>query len=775
MKLSRAWIFDHLAVAWQDFDGDELVRRLSSTTAEIEHAQPVALSFDDFSLVTVSSVQKDHIKAYSLEWKSEIELAVRDVCIDSIYLIKKNGKKCSWASLIDVGSEKEGLMPAISATQEDLKGAWKSVCEAEDVIWHIDNKAITHRPDLWGHRGFAREIAALYNLDLVPEERLLHSLPVKHYESSVSCGKDFPYSVSVQMPETCKRFAACIAQVQSQSSSLFHAVRLARIDAKPLDAVVDATNYVMYDTSQPMHAFDAAHITGNYVTVRPAREKETLKVLDGTTVEMTVSDCVISDDTKALALAGIMGGKDSGVSLTTKNIFFESAHFAASPIRKTATRVKKRTEASARFEKTLDPLQNTQALQRFIRIISDMGLSYTIQTPIVSIGAIAPVRTITVAHDMIVQRLGTHILSEQVEVILHALGFGVRQHDDHGKVVYTLTVPTFRGTKDVTQKEDILEEIGRFVGYNSIPAVMPTRPMVSMVSQDALKIRSLKNHCAYGMGMREVYTYPFFEDAWLKELHYTPENPVVLANPLSQEASQLVTSLIPGLCAVVKRNVHKAENLRFFECGRVWSLQNGIPSEQRVLTAITYAYKKELNFYAEKACLQTLFTSLDMLVEWIPATMVDYPWQNLYQTARLMVNNECIGYAGMMRAPFLHTIGEGSAFICEVSLDKILAYQPAPKKFVPLARYQATHSDISLMVPASLRVRDIEHAAAMADGRVVDVIIRDIFEKPEWIDQRSVTVGIVIQDEHKTMTREEIDQVTASVTQAVVALGASVR
>ncbi len=386
MKLSLSWIFDHLNVSWRDLDTADLVKRISSTTAEIEHVEHVFTNFDDFTLARCGDVENGHVMLESVEWKKEIALSSRTDAVKGLwYLVKREGKVFRWATLVDVGSEKEGLFPALSCSEEELKGCWKNRVEMEDLIWHLDNKAITHRADLWGHRGFAREISALYSYKLKAEEQLLEPIPVKHYENSVS-SKDFVCSVSVQMSETCKRFAALsIQNISNKPSDIAVAIRLARIDAKPIDAIVDATNYVMYDLSQPMHAFDTRKITGNYLTARPAREGEVLTLLDGTTISMTSTDCVISDDTKPLALAGIMGGKESGVTEDTTAIIAESAHFAATAIRKTATCYKKRTEASARFEKTLDPMQNTQALQRFIKILRDTRVVFSETTSIISI------------------------------------------------------------------------------------------------------------------------------------------------------------------------------------------------------------------------------------------------------------------------------------------------------------------------------------------------------------------------------------------------------
>lgn len=771
MKLSLAWIFDHIIGDWKEYDIDQLVSKFNATTAEIEKVEKVYFDTGLLFIGTLQSINTDDVILFCPELDREIVLPLRpDAQPGNCYMVIKEKKEFTWAFLSHLGAEKDGLLPAISISKQEMAGEWKQSVEQEDFILHLDNKSITNRPDLWGHRGFAREIAAMLDLPMRAEEHFLASKPIRHYETSAPAASNQPIQLTIATP-ACKRLAGYyIEAIEQKSSLLWMAHRLCRIDARPINALVDMTNYVMYDMGQPMHAFDAQAISTKELVATMAHEGQSLELLDGEKVQLTSQDCIMSDGKTPLALAGIMGGKSSAVSAKTHSILIEAANFDAGTIRKTSARLKKRTEASARFEKSLDPMQNTQGLLRFLKLLEVAGIGYKGGDAIASVGPLVQERKIVITHDEVLRRLGVIVSAEVIERLLTSIGFGV-QHQKNG---YVIMVPSYRATKDITIKEDVIEEIGRLLGYTTFPQHLPMRAMKPFSITQLQRIRLIKNLAAYSLGMHEVYNYALYDEEFLQRLKWTPLDGIVLKNPLSAHWQTLVTSLIPHLLKNVYQNHVAHDALRFFEINRIWSLHDGKVHEQQAYAAIFYA-KKDVDFYDSKAYIQSLFHALGLLVVWQKPTTPLAPWYSAYQTAELVCDGTVIGHAGMVAPEFLARIVEGNAFIVELSID-FLKKQPALRReFESLPKYQTVTLDISMLVPLATSVAHIEELIIKADARIRDVQLVDYFSKDEWHDQRSMTMRMHIFDEDKTMTKQEIDDVWNSVTQAVSQAGVTIR
>ena len=408
MKLSIAWIFDHLEADWRSVDVRELVDLFNKKTAEIESVSRVELSLADLAVAQV--LDHDDTSAMLLlpEWSQKISVPARPgVKKGAWFLIKRNPKNFAWASGLDCGGVKEILVPEIAVTPLQAQGSWKERCEAHDYLIDVDNKSITHRPDLWGHRGIAREFGALLDIPLIPLERFIVKKNIIHHEHTAVDTQGKKISLRIDAPDLCSRVVGLsLSSVAYAPSDSAMALRLLRLDQKPINAIVDATNYVMLDLGHPMHAFDENRLTSSMVVVRRAKKKESLALLDGTSVELTPDDLVIADGDRAVSLAGVMGGNDTAVTSATHSLFLEAACFDAATIRKTAARYKKRTEASARFEKTLDPQQASIALERFLALLNELNISYTACDALLSVGKPYESKKIIIEHSSIEQRLG---------------------------------------------------------------------------------------------------------------------------------------------------------------------------------------------------------------------------------------------------------------------------------------------------------------------------------------------------------------------------------
>lgn len=777
MKFSLAWAFDHIDADWQAVDVPELVAVFNSTTAEIESWRKVTLLIQSFFLAQVTTINDDYVIVYSPELKKEFKVSLRThVYLEQWYLMRVENGTCSWATISDVGGEKEGILPALQTKETLQVGAWKENIEINDYILDIDNKSITNRPDLWGHRGLAREIAAILGKPLKPLTMFLQEKKITSFDQQAPSNNARPFSIQIKDLRVCKRFAGLyLPTIDYSTSLLWMALRLSRTNNRPIDAIVDIANYVMLDLSQPMHTYDAEKIKNNAIIVRYAQPKEKLTILDGQELALTEEDLVIADSKKAVGLAGIMGGKNTAVTPQTSAVFLESAWFDPVTVRWTALRYKIRTEASSRFEKDLDPNQSVTGIMRFLKLLDDAAISYMSEETITAVGVPAQPGHVKVTLDFINKRIGTTITATNIVRILEALMFSVGQETSDNDTIFSITIPTFRA-QDIRIKEDIVEEIGRFIGYDTIQPVLPTRILQPKNLQIPLRRRQIKRLLSFGLLMREIQNYSFYDESFLKILDWEPTQAVVVTDPVSTNFKRLVTSLVPHLLQAIEENVAQYKQLRFFEWARVWKKEKDDIIERKVLTGIMFDQAKPIDFYSAKALLNQLFVLLNCSIEWKQVVNALFPWFVPFQTASLIHEGVEKGTAGMVDPLFLKRICPGgSAFIFELDADFLLKFKAKQKKFQPLSKYPVVNRDISMLIPLSLTVGKLQQLIQAVDSRIITVELIDFFEKAGWEDRRSVTFQLIIRDDHKTLTKKEVDLLWEKVAAIVKKEGATIR
>jgi phenylalanyl-tRNA synthetase beta chain len=794
MKVSLAWIFEHIDYAWQKVDVTQLVNQFNQKTAEIEHVAKIALDLKPLALARVTGLNglsasasgasnsseksvQQKIEVHVPEWRIDCMLSFRqDAQVGDLFLIKKHEKGYSWAHLHDVGGEKESMLSAVFCEESFVSGDWKKNIEVHDYILDIDNKSITNRPDLWGHRGLAREFAALLDLQLKPIEPLLAAIPVIQIDGTCAKATNLvPYAIENKAPEACKRFAAGYVTCNAIASPLNLALCLSKVDCRPIDAIVDGTNYVMLELGQPLHAFDAQKFSAKKLMPRMAKNKEKLTLLDGQAIELCQDDLVISDGVIPVALAGVMGGADTAIGRDTKAILVEAACFDPGIVRRTASRHKVRTDASARFEKSLDPNQNVTALLRLLKLFDELGVAPRAQAEIISLGLPASMREITITHSFIEKRLGVTVDRTFIYQTLEKLGFGVDKSVGKGSDGYAITVPTYRGTKDITIAEDIVEEIGRFYGYTAIPPVLPKLALAASQHDWVYQVRTIKQYMAYTLSMRELYTYGMFDEDFLRLLSWEPVNTVDIKNPISENLRRMGTTLVPNMLKAVHQNCADYPQLRFFEWGRTWHYRKEV-FEKKVLAGIIYEHKKEIDFYQIKAELEGLFALLALPVTWEKTHSVEQePWYMPYQTAHIMYEGTKIGTVGKVNPSCLRTLCEGDAFVFELDGDALVQYKAPRVQFQPVPKYPDVSRDISMLVPVALTAQELKDVIAKVDKKIVSVSLVDFFEKAEWAEQRSLTFRFVIRDPNKTLIKQEADEVWDRVAASLKKVGAVIR
>lgn len=784
MKLSLAWIFEHINADWKTISIDEFVSRFNQTTAEIEHVTRIMHNLGNVTGAQVTAVGDSTVTVRSDEWGQQFDLPARSgVAVGSWYLIKRTpvvmglgselaaNEEIGWVASKDFNHSKEYLLPAVYGDEPLRTGSWKKLVDEQDYIIEVDNKSITNRPDLWGHRGIAREVAAIFNLQLKPLDPMLTDLASQDFDTQVSATATTPISVTIKEPAICKRFAYAYAKdVDNRPSLAAIALKLAKVDAKPINAIIDATNYVMFDLGQPMHAYDADAIPSKTLIPRFAKKGEKITLLDGQTLELSDQDLVIADAATPLALAGIMGGASVAIGESTRAIIIEAGCFDAATIRKSATRHKIRTESSARFEKSLDPYQDGVAIRRFVHLLTSAGLAMPIVGSLVGLGALSKPIEIEVTHEFLEKRLGVTLDPKFVRSTLEKLGFAVSQPTDFR---YVVQVPSWRSTKDITLQEDIVEEIGRFFGYTNIPAVLPYKQVQLNDLTPTLNVRTIKQQLAYGLAMHELSTYALYDEQFLKELGWEPGPTLEIQNPISENWRRLLTSLIPNQLKAVVQNKNEHDSLRFFEWARVWNLE-GIIKERKQLVGIMAEKKKAVDFYAAKEQLATFFKLLTLEVTWIKAETIPH-WFMPHQTAQLMHGGRLIGYAGKINPVVFQKLCEGDAFLFELDADFLEQYKKPVVAYIPVSKYPEVVRDVSILIPMQFTVIDLSTRIAKCDPLITSVSLLDFFEKKEWKDQRSLTFRFVITPQEKTLTKQEVDQIYEKVIGSLQSIGAQIR
>ncbi len=760
MKVSLAWIYKHIVGSVDAIHLPNLITRFNESVAEIEGFYRWNCNPENFLLVSVDSVAKTGIKVQVPLTKKNYTLPFRDDLFVGDHVLVKliTDDRMQWATMSDCGSIKESFLPALDPNTVRWDHATLS-----DTILEIDNKSITHRPDLWSHRGLAREIAALYGLTLKNDAEFLSDVAVIESVPSSTIHKEDAPTLNIEAPDACRRLAAGYVSAAWQPSNLSMILWLCRVDARPINALVDCTNYAMFDYGQPMHAFDADLIKDGTLTVRYAQVGEKLLVLDGSLLELHSHDLILADTTYALSLAGIMGGSETAVTRATKRLCIEAGSFEPAVIRQSVQRHHKRTEAAMRFEKNLDPSMPVNILKRYIALLKQYGIPYENDITIVSCGAEIKPITIIVTHQFIEARLGITLLPDHIETLLTQRAFKVRMMVVDGGPGYRIEVPSFRATKDIRIPEDIVEEVARSIGYKNIPASLPQQVRTPSVAQATYRVRDLKKYCSTVLRMHEISSYAFYDEAWLNFLHWQPANAVEAVNPVSGNWKRLVSSLIPALLKAVHENTDGIADIRYFEVARTW-LNISPLIEQQQLAGIIYTRNPQTDFYTLKEYVSQLCAAVGIVLTWRPVTETLAPWYDPYRVAHCFYNDQIIGTVGILAESFKERIVQtGFIGIFELNCTLLAQAQIPVQHYTPLPKYPDIVRDVSVLISSTLPAGTLATQIKAVDTRITKVEVIDFFKRPEWHDRISLSFRYTIQESTRTLTTPEADTISDAI------------
>jgi len=649
-------------------------------------------------------------------------------------------------------AELEHLITLRTAECEGIERA------GSDWVIEIDNKSLTHRPDLWGHYGMAREVAAITGVTLLDPVKL-ELLPAG----------ESPVRVEIADPARCFRYSALLFEnVKAGPSPEWLRTRLENIGVNSINSVVDVTNYIMAELPQPMHAFDADKLAGDTIFVRTARARESLVALNGETYELAETDLVIADASGPIALAGVIGGMASAISEETTRVVLESANFEASSVRFTSSRHKLRTDASVRFEKALDPENTVRGLARVIELLRQVCPG------IRAIGGVAdtraPLRSIEPIHlpiSFIVRKLGKDISQAEVTRILSALGFGI---SEAGNAELMVTVPTWRATKDISLKDDLAEEVGRMVGYDSIA---PVAPRVASVVPPANPLRPYLRRLRAQLtaqGFTEVYNYSFTNETDARRFGLDLGEHIAVRNPIASELTHLRRSLVPGLFRNILTNVRYFPEFRLFEVGNEIHPKGEIMHVAGVLYS---AQGNEHDFFEMKRVAECLFPGARLVAA--EARAYEHP----ARTAEIHWRGAGIGRLFELHPSILQTEGlEGRALVFDVDTIAAQSLSAAgAARYKPLRKFPTSGFDLSVVCNLRTPVDHICDALRTLAGASLAAIefVRQYVGPPFGPDQKSVSYRLEVGALDHTMTADEVTAIRSRVIEGMRALGFELR
>ena len=630
-----------------------------------------------------------------------------------------------------------------------------------DVVFDIDNKSMTHRPDLWGHYGMAREVSSLYNKKL------------KEYKTTeIKPGKEISLEVKVEDSKICPRYmAVAIDGIKIEPSPEWMQKLLLSVGLRPINNIVDITNFILFDLGQPMHAFDKRDLGGDKIVVRKATDGEKFVTLDEGKHKLDENDIVIADTKKAIALGGIMGGLNSEVKADTTTIVFESANFDATTIRKTATKLGSRTDSSTRFEKSLDPNNAELALKRAVGLTLEMCPDAKVVSNVVDEGDFSlSTGPIELPLDFLNKKLGVELGKKQVVKILESLGFEIKEKKDSLMV----KIPTWRATKDISIPEDLVEEVVRIYGYNNIPVQLPKFP-INPPSRNPLRDleRQAKDMIYMEYGYTETYNYSFVSPDTIEKMGLDIKDHIELDNPIAKDRPYVRTTLLPNLLENVEKNMHYTGDLKLFEVGKVFNKNCfGVRAEtksdellprQDTMLSLVYSSKNDKTpFYNVSDVVSGLLHELGVDYKLKVDTLTNkYIHPGRY--AEIVAGDEVVGFVAELHPQVQTSLGISERVgMVEINLDNLLKYVKDKNDYEPMPLYPAIDRDVAFVVDKKITHKEIVDSLQGVNKLVKSVELFDVFEGEKiGKDKKSMAYHIIYRDNKKTLESNEVDKVHA--------------
>ena len=798
MKVSLNWIRDYVQLP-ADADLKKLAYDLTMSTVEVEDATDLGASFHDMVVGVINTIEQ-HPNADKLKvCKTDIGGRVEDIVCGGSNLregmkvaVALPGAMCKWhgeGDLVEIkksklrgvdsygmicGAVEIGLADLFPTKEEahilDLSDfdapAGTPLADAldlNDIILEIDNKSMTNRPDLWGHYGIAREIAALYDLPMTQ---------FPHFDRNVENTSGF--HVTVEDAERCPRMTGTqIENVCVKPAPYWMQVRIWKTGMRPINALVDITNYVMLATGQPSHAYDSDHIAG-HIIVRRAKAGETLTLLNGKELPLSTDDLTIADDAGIVGLAGVMGGAKDSILPTTSKVILEIANFQAAGIRRTALRYDNRTEASARYEKAIDPERCDQALDLSMQLFSDLYPEMKVTGLVDEYPRHLKQAEIDVPLSWLERRLGKRLSPDEIKHKMELLGYSITFNGDNMHVM----VPTWRSTGDVSIQADIMEEVARMYGYENFEAEPITTTFDGAINQlDKDLERRIKEYLAIRCGMQEIFTYPWMEESYVNAVLLSTEGILSLSTPPSPAERFVRSSLLPNLCKAVVKNERYFDEFSIFETAQVFRDENytspydpreKLPSQRKNVAGAFATTDKDITALFRKAKGVVEMMARYVHMETLTFRQTEKPvwadnvvWLNIYR------GDEKVGDLALLAKKVSMACGikNMNVMLFQLDQDSLVPLKSRTNTFTHLAEYPMTDYDISLLVDGSVQWKDVAQTVRGIKSELLHgaAFVDEYRGKQVPAGKKSLTLRLAIGSKDKTLTSAEIEEVASGV------------
>ena len=641
--------------------------------------------------------------------------------------------------------------------------------ETQDVLLDVDNKSLTHRPDLWGHFGLAREFATVF-------DSKLNSPFSSEWEKGLRAlitDSSAPMKVSVDSDSSCLGyFGLSLDNVTVGESPSWLKKRLKAVGLRPINNIVDISNYVMIELGMPLHIFDRDKIKGDTLFIKRNSTESTFTTLDEVERNLVASDTVISDSEQPLVLAGVMGGLNSGVDENTKNIFIEVANWKASQVRTTSTRLGLRTDSSSRYEKTLDSLLLERTLLRTLEYVlkesPDAKVNGGIQYDGPDLSKIETVK-IKSSAESLVKQLGKEVSFEDMKKIFTSLDF----HVDGDASSFEVTVPSYRATKDVECESCLLEEIGRIIGFDNIEPISPKFDVFPVRLTPAQKLhRKLRDFMVYHGESYEVMTYPMVGESLLKKAMWPVDRGLELINALSKDTELMRTSMIPSFLEAVSKNAKNFEGCKFFEIGRTYHADDKDFRKEKSMIGLVHFSKEETPFMNLVNDTTRLLDSSNInyqLSEKHPKfknNIVDEEWKGVhpFEFYNIRIQGKMDGVILSIHPIVLKSFKiKGHVSISLVDMSSFEDREVKDKtKYLPLPKFPGSTFDCTVVTNADTEVAKIVGALSklkikeLQSTKVVDVFTMSETEK-------SVTLRSNFLDRNQTLSGDFITEASTKI------------
>ena len=642
--------------------------------------------------------------------------------------VLSNGMCCSMKEL-GIGESHDGILELPSNAENGLD--IKKYLPIEDTIVEIDNKSLTNRPDLWGHYGIAREIATITEHELLPLD----------IEEITNNQEDL--NIKISNPDLCYRYTALkVDNILNNKTPLDMQIFLNYVGMHSISLIVDLTNYIMLELDQPMHAFDA-NIVKN-IEVGLAKDEDKFTTLDGVTRTLNNENLMIKNDNEYFAIAGVMGGLDSEILPTTTSTFLESATFNAGSVRKTAISLGLRTEASARYEKSLDPNMTSIAIKRLVYLLRKENPTIKIASNLTDVyPKVLKEANVTLEKKLLTKYMGCTLEDNEVKKILESLGFKVTILEN----TYDVTVPTYRHSKDINIAEDIIEEIARIYGLeNFVPKPLKLDLTVTEHEKTFNEEYEVKYTLATKYDMHEVHSYIWYDTNMLKKLEIEKDGVKLLGKT---ENNILRDDLSFSLLNIVERNFKNYKNFGIFEIGTI--IKNN--SNKRVLSIILANEEKniETEYNKAKSIVTYLFKSLKNQKIEISNNINEEKYYDRNLGKIIIVDNVKYGEINVLNKIYTNKLAKKKVIITvDIDFDKFVSLEKLDKKEIVISKYPSVELDYTVILPNESKYVDLKEVLNEFHSNLINKVeLMDIYEN-------KYTIKYTLGSDHKTLEQKDL-------------------